>query len=453
MSNPGKNPKYVTVQFQPQDADPANPRTGDLHYSDGTDRDEGLWVWQDSDWQQVSTGATLSTLDKLTLTPQAADPGTPAVGMLFSSDGTSRAAGLWIYTSAGWAQLSGVRYQEFYHREPIEVRLASTANINLASALEAGDSVDGTTLVAGNLVLAKNQTIPSENGVYVVPTSGAASRYTGADTVAELNQCVVYVTSGSVNDNRIYFQTETLTDLNDDQVWSTTPADFSFTVPAGVHEVSAEVCGAGGGGSGGSADIDSSATRKAGGGGAGCVPFFTKILTTPGEVITIAGGRGGLPSVAVNTDTGSTTPSAGEDGTDLIITALSRTITVPGANGAASAGRADAVGDGAAGGSATSTITGLFYTAGGRGGNSGSAVANTEAGSTVYAAASTTSSTGRGGGGGSGRSAGGNPPVSGAAGNSAAAGSGAGGSGTGANAANGTRAGRGGSAYVCFSWS
>lgn len=56
------------------------------------------------------------------------------------------------------------------------VVVASQANVAVASALENGDVVDGVTLATGNLVLLKAQTDPKENGVYVVPAAGAASR-------------------------------------------------------------------------------------------------------------------------------------------------------------------------------------------------------------------------------------------------------------------------------------
>lgn len=42
------------------------------------------------------------------------------------------------------------------------VRVASTANVNLASALVNGASIDGVSLVTGDRVLLKNQTTASE---------------------------------------------------------------------------------------------------------------------------------------------------------------------------------------------------------------------------------------------------------------------------------------------------
>ena len=66
-------------------------------------------------------------------------------------------------------------------------RCATTAEIALATDLEAGDSIDGVTLVAGDRVLVKNQTTnPEENGIYVAVASGAASRSTDADESSEV---------------------------------------------------------------------------------------------------------------------------------------------------------------------------------------------------------------------------------------------------------------------------
>lgn len=58
------------------------------------------------------------------------------------------------------------------------VRVASTANINVASALINGSTIDGVVVATGNRVLLKNQTTASENGSWIVAASGAASRST-----------------------------------------------------------------------------------------------------------------------------------------------------------------------------------------------------------------------------------------------------------------------------------
>ena len=57
------------------------------------------------------------------------------------------------------------------------IRIASNgANITITSGLVATTVLQGYTLVVGDLVLLKDQTLPVENGVYVVPTTGSASR-------------------------------------------------------------------------------------------------------------------------------------------------------------------------------------------------------------------------------------------------------------------------------------
>ena len=86
---------------------------------------------------------------------------------------------------------------------------ASTANVNLSNSLEAGDTIDGVTLVAGDRVLIKNNSTATENGLYLAVASGAgaASRDPEHDTVAELQGGMITVSSGSQNDNKIFLCT------------------------------------------------------------------------------------------------------------------------------------------------------------------------------------------------------------------------------------------------------
>jgi hypothetical protein len=80
------------------------------------------------------------------------------------------------------------------------VRAATTAPINLAADLENGDIIDGVTLATGDRVLVKNQSTGSENGIYVVVASGAASRATDADTSAEVTAGMfTFVSEGTTN--------------------------------------------------------------------------------------------------------------------------------------------------------------------------------------------------------------------------------------------------------------
>lgn len=67
----------------------------------------------------------------------------------------------------------------------VKVRAATTAALTL-SGLDAGQVIDGVTLVAGDRVLVKNQAAGAENGVYVInadatPPTRASDWAAGAD--------------------------------------------------------------------------------------------------------------------------------------------------------------------------------------------------------------------------------------------------------------------------------
>jgi hypothetical protein len=80
------------------------------------------------------------------------------------------------------------------------VRAATTGAVTLASDLENGDTLDGVTLTTGDRVLVKDQVTGSQNGIYVVKTSGAPDRSTDADTGAEVTaNFAVFVEQGTVN--------------------------------------------------------------------------------------------------------------------------------------------------------------------------------------------------------------------------------------------------------------
>jgi hypothetical protein len=81
---------------------------------------------------------------------------------------------------------------------------ASTANMAVASAVVNGASMDGVSLVTGDRVLLKNQTAASENGIYVVAASGAASRASDADTAVKLLGATVTVTKGTANGDKVF---------------------------------------------------------------------------------------------------------------------------------------------------------------------------------------------------------------------------------------------------------
>ena len=77
-----------------------------------------------------------------------------------------------------------------------EVRGASTANVTLVGAL----TMDGITYDDDDRFLAKNQTAPEENGIWIVDTGGAWTRAADADSSTEVTAgMLVFVLEGTVN--------------------------------------------------------------------------------------------------------------------------------------------------------------------------------------------------------------------------------------------------------------
>jgi len=75
------------------------------------------------------------------------------------------------------------------------VRAATTGNITLS----APQTIDGVSVIAGDRVLVKNQSTPSENGIYVA-AAGAWSRSTDADVSAEVTAGMfTFVSEGTAN--------------------------------------------------------------------------------------------------------------------------------------------------------------------------------------------------------------------------------------------------------------
>ena len=78
------------------------------------------------------------------------------------------------------------------------VRVATTANITIATALNVGDTIDGVTLADGDRVLVKNQSTGSENGIYIAGSSPVRSA--DANTSAEVTSGMFcFIEEGTVN--------------------------------------------------------------------------------------------------------------------------------------------------------------------------------------------------------------------------------------------------------------
>lgn len=92
----------------------------------------------------------------------------------------------------------------------VDVRVATTTSIDISLNLEDGDTIDGVVLAAGDRVLVKNQTTNSQNGVYIVSSSGAATRATDFDTPEEVvTGATFYVLDGNVNKRKAFELTTT----------------------------------------------------------------------------------------------------------------------------------------------------------------------------------------------------------------------------------------------------
>jgi hypothetical protein len=111
---------------------------------------------------------------------------------------------------------------EGLHIHPSAVA-ATTGNISISNDLMVGDIIDGVTLAATDRVLVKNQSTASENGIYVVQSSGAAIRATDFDQPAEVDGGdFIFVTGGTVNDNTGWVQTSTgVTTIGTDPIYFT----------------------------------------------------------------------------------------------------------------------------------------------------------------------------------------------------------------------------------------
>ena len=89
----------------------------------------------------------------------------------------------------------------------VTAKVTTTANISLSGA----QTIDGVSVVAGNVVLVKNQSTASQNGVYIA-SSGSWSRHSSLDSSSDYNQnFVVYVESGTSNEKTLWIGAVTST--------------------------------------------------------------------------------------------------------------------------------------------------------------------------------------------------------------------------------------------------
>jgi hypothetical protein len=122
------------------------------------------------------------------------------------------------------------------------VRVATTGAINLSSDLQAGDVIDGVTLVAGDRVLVKNQSTALENGIYVAVSSGAASRSSDANGTADTGELkpgtFTFVEEGTTNSDKgfVVSTNGTITIDTTAIAWTQFSGAGSFTAGDGLSQ-------------------------------------------------------------------------------------------------------------------------------------------------------------------------------------------------------------------------
>lgn len=99
------------------------------------------------------------------------------------------------------------------------VRVATTANITISTALNSGDVIDGITLANGDRVLVKDQSTASQNGIYVVSATPArATDFDSLSPIDEINGSIVAVQEGTVNAGKIFVQQGVVATLDTDPI-------------------------------------------------------------------------------------------------------------------------------------------------------------------------------------------------------------------------------------------
>ena len=116
--------------------------------------------------------------------------GTPTAPTASAGTNTTQIATTAFVQAAVSASAAGLDVKQ-------SVRVATTANITLSGT----QTIDTVSVVAGNRVLVKDQTTPSQNGIYVV-AAGAWTRATDFDSTAEVTTgAFTFVEEGSANKN------------------------------------------------------------------------------------------------------------------------------------------------------------------------------------------------------------------------------------------------------------
>lgn len=140
-----------------------------------------------STWVNIVNAADTYATPKVSVTSMMESASTGPARILWRETGTG--------TKRALVQITPVAPRVDSWKYP--VRCCCDANVNLSTDLAAGNTQGGVILHAGERVLVPLQTTTSENGIYIVPSGGAASRATDCDGTGEFLGATCFVTEGS----------------------------------------------------------------------------------------------------------------------------------------------------------------------------------------------------------------------------------------------------------------
>lgn len=202
------------------------------------------------------------------------------------------------------------------------VRVATTAAGTLATSFANAQVVDGITLATGDRILIKNQSSGSENGVYIVASSGAPTRATDFDGNSSTGEVIggatFWINEGTTNADTAW----TLTNDGTITVGSTA---LTFTQSSGLGQVTA---GAGLTKTGNTLDIATAASTR--------IVINADSIDLGQPTIGGSGAAAGITKVTVDAygrviNTGTATASdVGAQASDATLTALAALDTTAG---------------------------------------------------------------------------------------------------------------------------
>jgi hypothetical protein len=116
------------------------------------------------------------------------------------------------FDDSKWQSISSTTHESQW-KEP--VILASTVDIDLSTG--GAISVDGVSTSVEDRILVKDQTLPEENGIYIVNLS-SWTRAEDMNAVGEFENAVLTAEQGATNASKMWIQTEIVTTINTDDV-------------------------------------------------------------------------------------------------------------------------------------------------------------------------------------------------------------------------------------------